>query len=84
VLAAARKGLAEHNHELDAVCQRAIESTMNRIADALASEDPQTKVGDSNRLKAAIKALDEATQPLADLMMDKAMEAVLRKQGVIQ
>ena len=65
-------------------CQRAIESTIKRIADALASEDPQTKVGDSNRLKAAIEALDEATQPLADLMMDKAMEAVLRKQGVIQ
>jgi molecular chaperone DnaK len=84
ILAAARKGFAEHNHELDAVCKRAIESTIIQLEDALASEDPQTKVGDSNRLKAAIRAVDEATQPLADLMMDKAMEAALRKQGMIQ
>ena len=84
ILAAARKGFAEHSHELEATCQCEIESAISRTQDALATEDPQTKVGDLNLLKAAIKALDEATQPLADLMMDKAMEAVLRKQGVIQ
>ena len=84
ILAAARKGFAEHSHELEAACYREIESAINRTQDALATEDPQTKVGDLNVLKAAIKALDEATQPLADLMMDKAVEAVLRKQGVIQ
>ena len=35
-------------------------------------------------LKAALTNLDEATRPLADRMMDKAMEAALRKRGVIQ
>ncbi|MEO8427494.1 MAG: Hsp70 family protein [Verrucomicrobiota bacterium] len=84
IMAAARKGLAEYTHEIDSACKREIESSIARTQDALATEDPQTKVGDSNRLKEAIKALDEATQPLADLMMDKAMEAALRKQGVIQ
>jgi len=35
-------------------------------------------------LQAAIAALDGITRPLADLLMDKAMEAMLRKRGVIQ
>src|SRR4029077_20750509 len=48
ILAAARKGLAEHSHELEAACKREIQSTIDRIEDALASEDPQTKVGDSS------------------------------------
>jgi len=29
-------------------------------------------------------ALDEITKPLADSLMDKAMEAMLRRRGVIQ
>jgi hypothetical protein len=28
--------------------------------------------------------LDEATKPLAELLMDKAMETMLRKKGLIQ
>jgi len=35
-------------------------------------------------LKAAIAALDEASQPLAELLMDKAMDAMLRKRGIIK
>ena len=45
--------------------------------DVVKREDKETK------LKAAIAALDEATKPLADLLMDKAMDAMLRKRGVI-
>jgi hypothetical protein len=50
----------------------------------LAAEDPETNVGDPAKLKAAGKALDEITKPLADHLMDKAMEALLRKRGMIQ
>jgi hypothetical protein len=35
------------------------------------------------RLKAAGVELDEATQPLAELLMDRAVEAMLRKRGVV-
>jgi hypothetical protein len=35
------------------------------------------------RLQAACARLDEATKPLADLLMDKAMEAMLRRRGAI-
>ena len=40
--------------------------------------------GDLKRLQATVTALDEATKPLAEFLMDKAMEAVLRKRGLIQ
>ena len=41
-------------------------------------------MGDPAKLKAAKAALDEATRQLADIMMDKAMEAMLWKKGLIQ
>jgi hypothetical protein len=35
-------------------------------------------------LKTSVLVLDEITKPLADLLMDKAMAALLRKRGLIQ
>jgi len=34
--------------------------------------------------KGCRRGLDEITKPLADLMMDRAMEALLRKRGMIR
>ncbi len=45
---------------------------------------PGSKAGDPMRLKAANAALDEATKPLAELLMDKAMDAMLRQRGLIE
>ena len=53
------------------------------MEDLLAGEDTATQSGDTVGLKAALAALDERTQPLADLLMDEAVEALLRKRGVI-
>jgi hypothetical protein len=50
----------------------------------LAGEDATTQIGDPVKLKAATAELDTVTKPLADLMMDKVMEAMLRKRGLIQ
>lgn len=83
-LTASRKGLAEHAAELEASYRQRIESALLAVEAALESEDPKTKIGDTQRLKAANQGLDEATQQLAELMMDKAMEEMLRKQGLIQ
>ena len=83
-LAATRKGLAECGAELERAVRGKIETALEAVEAALGSEDRQIKVGDPVRLKAANAALDQATQPLADLMMDKAMEALLRKKGMIQ
>ncbi len=81
---ATRKGLSECHAELEAAYREQVEAALKAVETVLSGEDPRTKVGDPARLKAATAALDEATKPLADLMMDKAMEALLRKRGMIQ
>ena len=44
--------------------------------------DPKV-FGDPQKLKAANAALDEATKPLADLLMDRAIDAALKKKGLV-
>jgi molecular chaperone DnaK len=82
-LMATRKGLADCNTELDAVYRADVESALAAVETALATENPQTKIGDTKKLQAASAALDEATKPLAELLMDRAMEGMLRKRGLI-
>ena len=50
---------------------------------ALATENADGS-GDLKKLQTSVAALDEATKPLADFLMDKAMAAMLRKRGLIQ
>ncbi|HWD20756.1 MAG TPA: Hsp70 family protein [Verrucomicrobiae bacterium] len=69
-LAATRKGLAD----ADVNNRETIELAMRNLESALAAE------GDVAGLKAAIAALDEATRPLAELLMDRAMEAMLQRK----
>jgi len=83
LIAATRKGLAECAAELDADYQTRLERALRDVETALAAEHPETKTGDTKQLQAACAALDETTRPLADLLMDKAMEAMLRKRGAI-
>lgn len=83
LLSATRKGLAEAGGELtgDSVLQA--EEALRRVEAALAIVDPQTQTGAMQELQAACAALDDATRPLAELLMDRAMEALLRKRGLL-
>jgi len=83
-VAAAKKGLGECTGELDAAYHTQVESALAVVEAILAAEDSSTLMGDAKKLKEANAALDEATKPLADLLMDKAMEAMLRKKGLLQ
>jgi molecular chaperone DnaK len=83
-LTATRKGLADFADELGEAACRATEAAAAEVETALATENPETQSGDTQRLQAASAVLDEATRPLAELMMDNAMAAVLRKRGLIQ
>jgi molecular chaperone DnaK len=83
-LAATRKGLAECGNELDEAQRQQIEIALAATESALATQDAETQIGDPAKLNAASTALDEATRPLAELLMDKAMESLLRKRGLIQ
>ena len=75
--------MAEHAPELDSEYKAHLAAAIQILEAVFASEDPESKVGDPAKLKAANAALDEVTQPLAERMMDKAMEALLRKRGLI-
>jgi len=78
---ATRSGLNQYGNELAAEQRAAIETGITSLEQVLAGENQEA--GDLQKLKEAHATLDDATKPLADLMMDKAMEAMLRKRGLI-
>jgi molecular chaperone DnaK len=84
LLPATHNGLVSCADALEPAYVAQVETTLAELQSALATENATTGSGDLKRLQAAIAALDEATKPLAELLMDKAMEAMLRKRGLIQ
>ena len=81
---ATRKGLADCADELAPDYVAAVEQALAGVAAALATEQAHGAAGDLARLQAACTQLDEATKPLADLLMDKAMTAMLQQRGLIR
>ncbi len=77
-LAATRKALLDCAAELDAEYKAKVEAAVKAVADQAALEQ-----GDPSALKSALAALDETTKPLADLLMDKTLDAMLRRRGLI-
>jgi molecular chaperone DnaK len=81
---ATRKGLTDCREELEAGYIAKVEAALTAVEEVLAGEDSRTRTGDPAALKAATAALDETTKPLAERLMDRAMEALLRKRGMIE
>jgi len=84
LIAATRKGLADCAAELDADYRKQVETALACVEKVVAAEDPEAKTVDAKELEAACAGLDEVTKPLAETLMDQAMEALLRKRGLIQ
>jgi len=82
-VAATRKALAEFGAEMEVDYRAQVEAAALEVETVLATDGPGG-FGDLKRLLASVAALDEATRPLADFLMDKAMEAALRRRGLIQ
>ncbi len=80
---ATRSGLSDCGAELPEEQRQKIETALKQIEEILETEDSRTKTGDTLKLKAATTALDHSTRPLADLVMDKAMEELLKKRGLL-
>jgi molecular chaperone DnaK len=76
ILTATRKSLAQFGDRIVPAEVQEIEALMLTVEKALESED-------IHQLKAAYTALDEGTLPLADFVMDQAMEEQLRKKGML-
>jgi molecular chaperone DnaK len=83
-LMAVRKALADCANEIEPDYREKIEFVAREAESVLAAENSEAGAGDLKKLQAAMAALDEITKPLADLLMDKAMETLLRKRGMIQ
>jgi molecular chaperone DnaK len=83
-LVATRKALTDCAGEMAADYRAEIEAAARQVESVLVTEKPETGSGDLKQLQAALAALDEITRPLAETLMDRAMEAMLRKRGVIQ
>jgi molecular chaperone DnaK len=82
-LAATRKAIADFGSEIEPDYCNKIEAAAREVEGALATEN-SVGAGDLKTLQSAVATLDEVTKPLADALMDKAMEAALRKRGAIQ
>ncbi len=82
-ITATRKTMAEYASELEADYKVQLDAALEEIESVLSTEDPRTKTGEPKKLKEATAKLDEVTKPLAEHAMDKAMEAMLRKRGLI-
>ena len=82
-LAATQNALKSCAGELEPDYVEQVSAAARAVTAALATESAEG-AGDLNRLKASVLALDELTKPLADRLMDQAMEALLRKRGLIQ
>jgi molecular chaperone DnaK len=83
-LVATRKALTDCAGEIEAGYHAEIVAAVQQVESVLAAETAETRVGDASQLQAAVAALDDITRPLADALMDRAMEAMLRKRGMIQ
>ncbi len=82
-LGATKAALAGCADELEADYIEKVSAAVQLVEAALKTEQADG-AGDLNRLKKSVADLDEVTKPLADYLMDKAMEAMLRKRGLLQ
>ena len=83
LISATRKGLADCAAELEPEYAAKVEAALNNVTKALSSKNEATEAGDVRELQAACGALDEVTRPLAELLMEKATDALLRKRGLL-
>jgi molecular chaperone DnaK len=83
-LAATKNALATCAKEIEDDYRKKVETAAREVEKVLEEEDSESGSGDLKKLQAAVAALDEATKPLADFLMDQAMEAMLRKRGLVQ
>jgi molecular chaperone DnaK len=76
MLPAVRAALDQLGGAVDAETRHSIHALMAEVESALASREVQ-------RLKKANAALDEGTQQIATLLVERAMEEALRRKGVL-
>ncbi|HVU26154.1 MAG TPA: Hsp70 family protein [Verrucomicrobiae bacterium] len=82
-LAATKNALSTCANEIENDYREKIEAAVRDVEKFLTTENPEASADNLKNLQSAVAALDEITKSLADFLMDKAMEAILRKRGLI-
>jgi molecular chaperone DnaK (HSP70) len=80
--AATRKAMDDCDAELDGAYKSQLNTALARLDEVLAGEQGTTGIGNTQLLEKACAEIDELSMPLAELLMDKAMESLLRKRGL--
>jgi molecular chaperone DnaK len=83
LLSATHKGFSDCAAELEPEYAQRLRAAADEVQRVLDGENPHPETGDVKALQEACRRLDEISQPLAELLMDKAMEALLRKRGLL-
>jgi molecular chaperone DnaK len=83
-LAATKKAVTDCANEIENDYREKIEFAARQVEKVLVAENSETGTGDLKQLQTTIAELDEITKPLADLLMDRAMDTMLRKRGLIR
>jgi molecular chaperone DnaK len=84
LMSATRKALADCVKDLEADYRAQVDAALQKVEALVKKDDPSADAADLKNLQSACGALDEITKPVADLLMDRAMEELLRKRGVLQ
>jgi len=82
-LTATRNTMGDYDAELDEDYRNQLLRGLEEVESVLARENPMTRTGDPTQLKAANARLDELTRPLAEHAMDRVMEEMLRRRGML-
>jgi molecular chaperone DnaK len=83
LVTATRKALGECAEELEVDYRERVEKALQVVEATVTAEDPVTKIGNPKQLLADCAALDEVTKLLAELLMEKVTDAMLRKRGLL-
>jgi molecular chaperone DnaK len=81
---ATRKALKDCADDLEAGYVTQVKQALCKVEDLASLEDSPAEAPRLKELQAACAALDEITKPMAELLMDRAMEQLLRQRGILQ
>ena len=83
LLKATHNGVESCRDELAPDYLLQVEAALRSVEAALTTERADTGAGDAKQLESACTALDHITQPLAELLMDRVTEALLKQRGLV-
>jgi molecular chaperone DnaK (HSP70) len=83
LISATHKALADCVADLEPEYRARVEDGLRNVENIVRQDDSNCGPNAVTDLQKACAALDEITKPMAELLMDRAMEALLKKRGVL-